>query len=555
MTSPRLSCWTLAAARYARFATVALLVTTLHGMALLWGTTGATTALAAETAVGQQSKKAAGGEFTFLARERTADPDNAERERLTHRPIRWQADKTAVVICDMWDQHWCQGATRRVGEIAERMNAFAQAARERGALIIHCPSNCMESYADTPQRKLAQQAPVVETKIPLSRWCYLDQEHEAPLPIDDSNGGCDCEPRCAQGRPWKRQIAAIEIKEGDAITESAEAYYLMRQRGIENVIVMGVHANMCVLGRPFSIRQMIYQGQNVVLVRDLTDSMYDSRSKPKVSHARGNDLVIEHIERHWCPSIASTELTGQSPVSFVEDKRPHVVCMIGEAEYKTDRTLPQFVADHLAVRNVRTTFVFADKQDPNHFPGLEALESADLLIISVRRRSLTKDQMKLVRDYLERGGPVVGIRTASHAFGRDAPDENHVRWDGFDPEVLGGNYHNHYGNKEPVKVGLASWDVITHPIMKEVDFAKLAGHGTLYKTGPLKAAAKPLLTGTIPDHPAEPLAWTHQYGKSRVFYTSLGHEGDFSLPAFQQLFTNAIFWALDQPVPKAQVIR
>ena len=100
----------------------------------------------------------------------------------------------------------------------------------------------------------------------------------------------------------------LKIAEGDAITDSAEAFNLIEQRGIKNVILMGVHTNMCVLGRPFGIRQMVYQGKNVVLMRDMTDSMFNPKQKPQVSHFRGTELVIEHIEKHWCPSVLSEEL-------------------------------------------------------------------------------------------------------------------------------------------------------------------------------------------------------------------------------------------------------
>jgi hypothetical protein len=72
---------------------------------------------------------------------------------------------------------------------------------------------------------------------------------------------------------------------------------------------MGVHTNMCVLGRPFGIRQMVRLGKNVVLARDLTDAMYDPRQPPYVSHARGTELVVEHIERYWCPSMLGKDLT------------------------------------------------------------------------------------------------------------------------------------------------------------------------------------------------------------------------------------------------------
>ena len=234
---------------------------------------------------------------------------------------KWDAKKTAVVICDMWSKHWCASATRRVGEMAPRMNAVVEAARKKGCLIIHCPSGGVKLYADTPMRKLAANAPKAETKIPLKGWCHLDDKRETKLPIDDSDGGCDCLPRCSTKTKMDRhQVAIIKMEKGDAITASAEAFYLMKQRGIKNVIVMGVHTNMCVLGRPFSIRQMVYQGQNVVLMRDLTDTMYNPRMRPFVSHFRGTDLIVEHIEKFWCPTITSVDFVDGEPLRFKDDR-------------------------------------------------------------------------------------------------------------------------------------------------------------------------------------------------------------------------------------------
>jgi nicotinamidase-related amidase len=236
--------------------------------------------------------------------------------------LSWQSAATAVVICDMWDKHWCKGASERVAEMASRMNEVVTKLRERGVLIIHCPSDTMKFYEGSPGRKLAQTAPPAIAKVPLQGWCRLDPAKEPALPIDDSDGGCDDTPQCDQGSPWHRQIATIEIQPGDAITDSAEAYNLMRQHGITNVIIMGVHQNMCVLGRPFSIRQLVYQGQNVVLMRDLTDSMYNSRRKPWVDHFTGNALMTWHIEKYWCPTITSDQIVGGRPFHFAADTKP-----------------------------------------------------------------------------------------------------------------------------------------------------------------------------------------------------------------------------------------
>ena len=248
-------------------------------------------------------------------------PGAAEWKQVTNH-VSWDASGTAAVICDMWNQHWCKGATGRVAEMAPRMNEVLSELRRRGVLIIHCPSDTMKYYEGTAGRKLAQSAPAVQVKHPLQGWCSLDSVREPALPIDDSDGGCDDSPQCQQGSPWRHEIDALKILPGDAITDSTEAYNLMRQRGITNVIVMGVHQNMCVLGRPFSIRQMVYQGQNVVLMRDMTDSMYNSRSKPYVDHFTGNDLVAWHIEKYWCPTITSDQFIGGKPFRFAADTKP-----------------------------------------------------------------------------------------------------------------------------------------------------------------------------------------------------------------------------------------
>jgi nicotinamidase-related amidase len=206
--------------------------------------------------------------------------------------------------------------------MAPRMNQLVANLRDRGVLIIHCPSETMKCYEGTAGRKLAKSAPKADVKSPPAGWLGRVSGKEPPLPIDDSDGGCDDDPQCQTGSPWKRQIETLEIKEGDAITENVEAFNLMRHRGITNVIIMGVHQNMCVLGRPFSIRQMVRQGQNVVLVRDLTDSMYNSRRKPFVDHYTGNDLVTWHIEKHWCPTITSDQIIGGNPFRFSGRKEP-----------------------------------------------------------------------------------------------------------------------------------------------------------------------------------------------------------------------------------------
>jgi hypothetical protein len=77
---------------------------------------------------------------------------------------------------------------------------------------------------------------------------------------------------------------------------------------------------MCVLGRPIGIRQMVKLGKNVALTRDMTDTMYNHERRPMVNHFRGTDLVIEHVEKYWCPSFTSSDITGTKPFHFHEDE-------------------------------------------------------------------------------------------------------------------------------------------------------------------------------------------------------------------------------------------
>jgi nicotinamidase-related amidase len=247
--------------------------------------------------------------------------------KVVDRKANWEAKETALIICDMWDDHWCKSAADRVGELAGPLNETVKAARQRGIFIIHAPSTCTAFYEGAPQRKRAQQAAHSPAPIPLATterwgtaWCWTDPKREAVLPIDDSDMGCDCQPvKCTIRSPWTRQIKTIEIAAADAITDNGqETWNLLQERGIKNVILCGVHLNMCVLGRPFAIRQMVKLGKNVALMRDMTDTMYNPERPPGVTHFQGTDLMVEHVEKFWCPTFTSSDLTGKAPFRFAQ---------------------------------------------------------------------------------------------------------------------------------------------------------------------------------------------------------------------------------------------
>lgn len=292
--------------------------------AILVGTTG----LALLSLSSVVTASAADGPLMLTLRSRAAPPGEPAVPPV-EKAVEWDPKSTAIIVCDMWDDHWCKSAAARVGELAGPMDAMLKAARERGVFIIHSPSTCTGFYADTPQRKRARAAPFAKPPVPLAvterwgtSWNWPDAKREGVLPVDDSDMGCDCETKCEIRSPWKRQTAAITIADEDAITDDGqETWNLLTERKIDHVILCGVHLNMCVLGRPFAIRQMVKLGKSVALVRDMTDTMYNPDRPPGGTHFDGTDRVVAHVERYWCPSFVSTDLTGKPAFQFKADTR------------------------------------------------------------------------------------------------------------------------------------------------------------------------------------------------------------------------------------------
>lgn len=209
--------------------------------------------------------------------------------------------RTAIVLCDMWDRHWCGGANSRVAVLAPKMQSVVEALRQSGVLVIHAPSDTMDFYKDYPQRQAILRIAHSEPPAP-------KQIDAPPLPIDDAGGGCDTAGD-REHRAWTRQHAAIRIDGQDLISDNGpEIYSALKARGVDTLLVAGVHTNMCILNRSFAIKQMTRWGVRCILLRDLTDAMYSPKDRPYVSHEAGTDLVIRHIEKYWCPTALSSDL-------------------------------------------------------------------------------------------------------------------------------------------------------------------------------------------------------------------------------------------------------
>jgi nicotinamidase-related amidase len=278
---------------------------------------------------------ASADDLKLTLRDRVPAKDDPASYEVRERTQKWCPARTAIIICDMWDLHHCKRAVERVGEMAPRMNEVVRALRERDVLVIHAPSSCMEPYEKTPMRRRAKEA-LRAKNLPadIAHWCkQIPAEEKGKYPIDQTDGGEDDEPAehaawaaklTALGRnpraPWKRQVDTLAMEAADAVSDSGvEIWNLLEASEIKNVILVGVHTNMCVLGRPFGLRQMAKNGKNVVLMRDMTDTMYNPGRWPHVNHFRGTDLIVEHIEKFVCPTITSDQVLGGKPFRFKND--------------------------------------------------------------------------------------------------------------------------------------------------------------------------------------------------------------------------------------------
>ncbi|MEZ6134668.1 MAG: ThuA domain-containing protein [Pirellulaceae bacterium] len=485
--------------------------------------------------------------------------DSGRYHRLS-RAEQWQPGETAVIVCDMWDAHHCLNAVRRVNELAPRIEQFTQSLRGDGVTIIHAPSSCMEAYQKHAARLRSIAMPSAAS-VPedIASWCdQIPAEETIAYPLDQADGGEDDDldehslwaaQLQASGRdpraPWVAQCAAITIDEQtDYISDSGvEIWNILEGRKIRNVILVGVHTNMCVLGRPFGLRRLATAGKNVVLARDLTDTMYDPRAWPYASHFTGTDLIVQHIERYVCPTISSGQILGDA-FRFSGDQRPRLVMLISEDEYKTEESLPKFAAKHLS-QHFSVSTIYSRDGEPNQLESLAEIQSADAMLVSVRRRTLPAADLEMIRAFVRSGRPMIGIRTASHAFSlRNAqPAVGLAVWPEFDAEVWGGSYTNHYGNQLSSTLSIVE-PAPPHPILSAIGPLTIMPGGSLYKTAPLAAGTQALLMGAVAGEQPEPVAWTYvRRDGGRSFYTSLGHVDDFAQPPFEALLSAGIHWA------------
>ena len=256
-----------------------------------------------------------------------------------------------------------------------------------------------------------------------------------------------------------------------------------------------------------------------------------------------------------------------------------VVLVAGDEEYRSEEAMPM-LGKLLSVRHgFECTVLFSidaetgaiDPEEQTNIPGLEALSDADLMVIATRFRELPDEQMKHLVDYVESGRPIVGLRTATHAFSYQRNlDSPYAHWSfrseswpgGFGQQVLGDTWINHHGRhgQESTR-GVVAQGATDHPILRGVD--DVWGPTDVYGLRNLGDDANVLLLGAVlagmsPDDPPVegekndpmvPIAWTRSYtgagGKAaRVFTTTMGASTDFESEGLRRMLVNAVYWGL-----------
>ncbi len=297
-----------------------------------------------------------------------------------------------------------------------------------------------------------------------------------------------------------------------------------------------------------------------------------------------------------CPFVASSVMAEDPWVVYEGGDGPgkgkHIVLVSGDEEYRSEEGLPQLGKILARHHGFKCTVLFPinpsnGEIDPNYgqnIPGLEVLDRADLAIMLLRFRNLPDDQMEHVVSYVESGKPIIGLRTATHAFNLDGNSKfarytwNGKDWDGgFGRQVLGETWINHHGlHGSQATRGLIAKGQESHPIVRGIKDGDIFGPTDVYGvTLPLPGDSQPIILGQVvagmkPTDPAVqgkqndpmmPIAWSKSYAgkksnKARVFTTTMGAATDLLSEGLRRLIVNAAYWTLgmeDQIPEKANV--
>lgn len=258
-----------------------------------------------------------------------------------------------------------------------------------------------------------------------------------------------------------------------------------------------------------------------------------------------------------------------------QEQKPHIVFVIGDEEYRSEESMPMLAKIAKRELGARISLCYsvdsAGYIDPNrsdHIAGLEALESADLMVIFTRFRALPQKEREYITNYAESGKPIVGFRTSTHAFLYPSDSTLEYMFTDWPTKVFGQQWITHHGHFDDGNSTLTSIKIkegASHPILNGVE--PFDAYSWLYHVDggdwKLYGDCQPLLYGTalrsnheekgqLDKYPlTNPVAWTKTYTgekgiSARVFFTTLGHPYDFKIDSMRKLAMNGIYWALSR---------
>lgn len=282
---------------------------------------------------------------------------------------------------------------------------------------------------------------------------------------------------------------------------------------------------------------------------------------------------IASAEEQWVTYAANPEVKGTGG---------HIVLISGDEEYRSEEALPQLAKILAQHHGFDCTVLFAI--DPatgeinpnvnNNIPGTEALDTADLLILFTRMRDLPDEQMAPIVEYVESGKPVIGLRTATHAFmlSEQSSFRNYDWQDaetdgGFGRVVLGEKWISHHGNHgSQSTLGIVNPEMADHPVMTGIHDGDIWGPTDVYGVRlPLPGDSQTLVFGQVlegmeadspavdgsQNDPMMPVAWVKSYtgesgNTSRIFTTTMGASQDLESAGLRRLIINAVYWGLER---------
>lgn len=297
----------------------------------------------------------------------------------------------------------------------------------------------------------------------------------------------------------------------------------------------------------------------------------------------------------FCHLVAISSASAADPWVVYEGsdgpgKGKHIVLVSGDEEYRSEEALPQLGKILSKHHGFKCTVLFAiDPADgtinPNktdNIPGLEALKNADLMILFTRFRNLPDEQMKHIVEYVDSGRPILGMRTATHAFnlrsktyGKYSSGGNSEWRGGFGRHILGETWVNHWGHhgRESTR-GILVKSEKDNPILRGIHDGNIWGPTDVYEVH-LGSECKPLVLGQVlqgmkPDDPPVegkkndpmmPIAWIKTYSSAsgkmgRVFTTTMGASQDLQSEGLRRLLVNAAYWAvgMEDKIPPQSIV-